>query len=339
MFGRVEIVRHQSRALAENPLGDPPEREVGVLLPPSYDADSARRYPLVIFLPGFTGTGLSLLNRGPWSPPLDRRLQELYARGEAREHIVILPDCFTRYGGSQYVDSPAIGRYASYLTDELIPWADARWRTIPRREARGVIGKSSGGYGALALGMRRPDVFGAVASHAGDAAFDVSYQRELGHTAMFLERKGGIGGFLRWFEELPQKPGAAIEVMSILCCAAAWSPSADGPYAFGRGFDLPFDARTGEILPDVWARWLREDPVRMLDEPRALDAMRSMRAIFLDAGLADEYNLQLGARRVSDKLRAAGIAHTHEEFEGGHMSTQFRYARSFAVISQALADD
>jgi enterochelin esterase family protein len=334
---RVELARHQSRLLAENPLGDPSLREVGVILPPSYEAQPARRFPVVLFLPGFTGTGLSLVNRAAWTAPLDRRLDALVASTRAAESIVLLPDCFTRYGGSQYVDSPAIGRYASYLTEELVPWLDETYRTIPRREARAVIGKSSGGYGALALGMTRPDLFGAVGSHAGDCAFDLSYRRELGHTAIALERRGGVRGFLAWFEELPQKPGAAIEVMSNLCCAAAWSPSEEGPYGFGVGFDLPFDARTGALVEATWARWLANDPVRMLDDARNREALRGMRAVFLDAGLGDEYNLQLGARQLADQLRAHGVPHVHEEFEGGHMSTSYRYDRSFAVITTALA--
>jgi enterochelin esterase family protein len=330
----LEITSCVSRVLADNPLGDPSTREVGVYLPPSYDGH--KRFPLVILLPGFTGTGLQLLNRGAWQQPIDRRLEALFRDGRAREIILLLPDCFTRYGGSQYVDSPAIGRYASYLTEELLPWTDARYRTIPRREARAVIGKSSGGYGALQLGMRRNDLFCAVGSHAGDCAFELSYQRELGHTAIALERRGGIKGFLEWFGQQVQKPGHAIEVMSILCCAAAWSPTS-GPYGVGEGFELPFDRRTGALIPEVWSRWLAEDPLRMID--RHLDALRAMSAIFLDAGLHDEYNLQLGTRQISDKLRAAGIAHTHEEFDGGHMNTQYRYDRSFAVLSHALATE
>jgi enterochelin esterase family protein len=329
----LEIARHESRVLADNPLGDPPVREVGVYLPPSYDGK--RRFPTVMFLPGFTSTGLSVLNRGAWQQPLDRRLERLFADGSARECIVLLPDCFTRYGGSQYVDSPAIGRYATYLCDELVPWLDERFRTIPRREARAVIGKSSGGYGALRLGMHRPDLFCAVASHAGDCAFEMSYQREFGHTLVALEKRGGVRPFLDWFEQQINKPGHAIEVISNLCCAAAWSPNG-GPYGFGEGFDLPFDRRTGVLIEEVWARWLAEDPVRMVD--RHLPALRSLSALFLDAGLHDEYNLQLGARIIADKLRAAGIVHTHEEFDGGHMNTQFRYDRSFSVITPSLAD-
>src|SRR4051812_26042613 len=163
--GRVEIVLHESRLLADNPLGDPATREIGVYLPPSYDSATSRRFPVVLFLPGYTGTGLQLLNRGAWTTPLDRRLDALFSSGRAAESIVILPDCMTRYGGSQYMNSPAIGRYQSYLCEEVLPFVDERFRTIPRRDGRAVIGKSSGGYGAMILGMLRGDLFCAIGSH------------------------------------------------------------------------------------------------------------------------------------------------------------------------------
>src|SRR4051812_5693075 len=138
MPGRIEIFQHESRLLGDNPLRDPHVRELGVYLPPSYDAQSSRRYPVVVILSGFTGTGLQLLNRGGWSTPIDRRFDALIAEDRAAEAILVLPDCFTRYGGSQYVDSPAIGRYASYLTEEVLAVIDGRYRTIPRREGRAV---------------------------------------------------------------------------------------------------------------------------------------------------------------------------------------------------------
>lgn len=335
--GRVEILKHESRLLADNPLGDPALRELGVYLPPSYDAQPSRRYPVVMFLAGYTGTGLQLLNRGAWTTPIDRRLDALFGAGRGAEAIVVLPDCMTRYGGSQYVDSPAIGRYQSYLCEEVLPLVDQRFRTVPRREARGVIGKSSGGYGAMVLGMLRADLFAGIGSHAGDSAFDLSYQKEFGRTLITLEKRGGIPGFLKWFDEQPSKNGASIEVMSNLCCAAAWSPSPRGPYGYGVGFDLPFNPLTGALLPEVWGRWLAWDPVRMIDQPQHQAAMRSLGKIFFDAGLADEYNLQLGTRQMVAKLAQAGIPHVHEEFDGGHMNTQYRYDRSFELITAALA--
>jgi len=335
--GRVEIVTHESRLLADNPLGDPAEREVAVYLPPSYDDDTRRRFPTVLVLPGFTGTGLGLLNRGAWQTPLDRRMDALIAAGRAREAILVLPDCLTRYGGSQYVDSPAMGRYQSYLVDEVLPFVEARWRAIPAREARAVVGKSSGGYGALTLAMTRPGLFAAAGSHAGDTAFLLSYGREFGKVQATLERRGGVRQFLAWFDAQATKPGSLIDVMNFLACGAAWSPNAEGPYGYGEGFSLPIHPRTGELLDEVWARWLERDPVRLAERPEVQAALRGMAAIFIDAGTGDEFSLQLGARQLVDRLTAAGIATVHEEFDGGHMNTAYRYDRSLEVLTTALA--
>jgi enterochelin esterase-like enzyme len=333
--GRVDVVLHQSRLLAENPLRDPSERELGVYLPPSY-ADGDQRYPVILVLPGFTGTGLGLVARSAWQTPLDRRMDTLIATRAAREAILVLPDCFTRYGGSQYFDSPAMGRYLSYLCDEIVPFVDSRYRTVAERAGRGVVGKSSGGYGALHLAMTRPDLFAAAGSHAGDCAFEISYRRELPLAAAAIDREGGVAAFLQRFEAVPAKRSDDLSTLSIVCCAAAWSPSASGPYGPGLGFDLPFEPRTGALRPEVWSRWLAADPLQRLDDARAQDALRKLSVLFIDAGRNDEYALQLGARQLADKLGALGITHTHEEFAGGHRNTAHRYDRSLALISNAL---
>ena len=336
---RVEVLSHESKLLANNPLGDPPRRDVVVMLPPSYETATARRYPVVLLLAGFGGNGWQLaFNRAAWQTPLPERLGAAMRAGSVQEAIVVAPDCFTRYGGSQYVDSPAIGRYQSYVCDELVPFVDGALRTIPKREARAVVGKSSGGYGAVVLAMQRPDVVSAVGSHAGDGAFDISYLRELPHTVLALEKRGGLAAFLRWFEAQPQKGQQAFEVMSNLCCAAAWSPSPTGPYGFGVGFDLPVSPVTAALIPTVWQRWLGHDPVRMVDDDACRAGLTQMRAIYLDAGLGDEYNLQLATRQLAAKLAAYRIPHAHEEFDGGHFNTAHRYERSFAAVTAVLAD-
>jgi S-formylglutathione hydrolase FrmB len=335
---RVEVLTHESKLLAGNPLGDPARRDVVVMLPPSYDG--TRRFPVVLLLAGFAGNGWQLaFNRSAWQTPLPQRLGDAMRAGKVREAIVVAPDCFTRYGGSQYVDSPAIGRYQSYLCDELVPFVDGALRTIPRREARAVVGKSSGGYGAMVLAMQRADVVCAAGSHAGDGAFEISYLRELPHTVMTLEKRGGLPAFLRWFEEQPSKGQAAFEVMSHVCCAAAWSPAETGPYGFGVGFEWPMNLLTSAVREDIWKRWKSHDPIVMLDEERHRAGLAKMRALYLDAGIGDEYNLQLATRQLAARLAALGIAHTHEEFDGGHFNTSHRYERSLAVVTGALATE
>src|SRR5215467_7237082 len=191
--GRVELPRFESRVLRGNPAGDPHERLVPVYLPPDYDAEPARRFPVVFVLTGFTGRGRMLLNDNGWSPSLDDRMDALIASGRCGELILVMPDAFTRYGGSQYIDSSATGRYGEHIARELVAWVDARYRTLATREHRGVAGKSSGGYGALVHGMMHSDVFGAVACHSGDMYFDYCYRGDIPRTCSALQEAKGLG--------------------------------------------------------------------------------------------------------------------------------------------------
>jgi len=206
---RGVVVRHrfQSRALRGNPLADPAERDVYVYLPPGYDSLAARerRYPVVFVLAGYTGRGVMLLQSSGWNEGLDRRLDRLIGEGRVRPLIAVFPDCFTRWGGSQYVDSSATGRYETYLIDELVPWVDATFRTEPGPKHRAIAGKSSGGYGAMIQGMRHPEVFGSVVCHSGDAAFEYCYLPDFPHFLNQTRQHGGVQGFVRAFDQAPKK--------------------------------------------------------------------------------------------------------------------------------------
>ncbi len=328
--GRVAVLRHCSQVLAGNALGDPCERDLYCYLPPSYHT-SDRRYPVVYFLSGFTGTGRMLFNFDPFAQSLDQRLDRLVAAGAMPEIICVAPDCFTRLGGSQYCDSTATGSYESYVCDEIVPFVDERLRTQIGPQHRGVTGKSSGGYGALRLGMRHPDVFGALGSHAGDAYFAFCYLPDFPKFVLGIERHGGVERFVRAFAQMPKKTKDAMEVMNILAMAACYSPKPQAPL----GIDLPVSLPGGEIRPDVWDRWLENDPVYMAK--RHAGALRSMKAIYLDAGLRDEFNLQLGARILCSRLDDLRISYLHEEFDDGHMGIVYRYDRSLVELAKVLA--
>lgn len=323
--------RFASRALEGNPLGDPATRLVPVLLPPGYEAGTSRRYPVLYALTGYTGRGVSMLNVRAWGITIQERLDRLYAAGMPHV-IMVLPDCFTRLGGSQYINSTATGRYEDYIVAELVPFIDSRYRTIAGAGGRGVFGKSSGGYGSLIMGMRHADLFGAIACHSGDTAFELCYKPDFPKTANAINAAGGLEAWMQAFEAKLKKRSADIEVLNIIAMAACYSPEPGAPL----GLTLPFELDTCAIREDVWARWLAWDPVEMVE--RYADALRSLRLLFIDSGTRDEFNLHYGARRLVRRLQAHGIAYEHEEFDDGHMDIDYRYDVSLPKLAQALGE-
>lgn len=331
--GRVMIEEFTSRVLEGNPLGDPHVRRIPVYLPPSYESAPERRYPVLFVLTGFGGRGRMLLNDNPWSPSLDDRMDALVAAGSASEAILVMADCFTRLGGSQYMDSAATGAYETHLIEELVPWIDARYRTLATREHRGVMGKSSGGYGALRLGMRHPEVFGALASHSGDLYFEYCYRGDVPKACSVIRAAGGVRRFLERFESRPHKGKDDFTAFNVLGMAACYSPDPAGE----MGIALPWDPETAKFREDVWSRWLAHDPVQMLETPAHARALASMRLVYLDCGTRDEYHMHLGARMLAAALATKGIAHLHQEFDDGHMNVTYRYDVSLPLMTRALA--
>lgn len=332
MQGRIERALIRSRLLQDNPLGDPYERELMIYLPPQYDG--TRRFASVMMLPGFGSTNHSLLAFEVFKPNVVERFDRLVSAGMCAPAILVLPDAINRWGGSQYLDSPATGRYQSYLADEVIAFVDAHYRTIPTRDARAVVGKSSGGFGALRLGLDRGEMFCAIGSHAGDCAFDVSMLPELRAAAIRLSRAPSLHDYASTFPPPTGLASGDFDTIMMIACAAAYCPDMSEPLPFTR---LPIDIRTGQLLSDEWSRWLAHDPVvRIAKDPEAL---RHMRMVFIDAGDRDEHGLQLGARRIADLLRASAVTHRYEEFAGGHRNTGHRYETSLPALVSVLATD
>jgi enterochelin esterase family protein len=304
-----------------------------VYLPPGYDdpAHEDERYPVLWALAGFTGRGIMMLNAANWGEPLHVRLDRLHAEGRIGAMIVAFPDCFTRYGGSQYVDSSAVGNYATHLVEELVPFIDLNLRTLASARHRGIFGKSSGGFGALWHAMRRPDVFGAVACHSGDMAFEYCYFPDFPKLLQQILRHGSAAAFLRAFDAAPRKTGEMIGAINMLAMAACYAPN---PRRRPLGFDLPFDPATGAIDRAVWRKWLAFDPLRLL--PRRAAALRRMRLLFLDCGRRDEYHLLWGARQMAAALGRHRVRHVYEEFDDGHMDIAYRFDRSLPLLWQAV---
>ena len=176
MPGTIITETITSHVLRDNPLGDPYVRQIPVYLPPDYGGSNLTRFPAVYLLAGFTGRGSFMTNDTAFDEPIQERLDRLIATGQIEPMIVVLPDGFTRYGGSQYLNSSATGRYEDHLLTEIIPHIDRAFRTRPEAAYRAIGGKSSGGFGALVHGMRHPGIFGAIACHSGDMSFEYCYR-------------------------------------------------------------------------------------------------------------------------------------------------------------------
>jgi enterochelin esterase family protein len=319
-----------SRVLADNPPGDPVTRKLPVILPPDYDKTN-KRYPVIYGLTGFTGSGPMLLNVTAWQPNLQERIDTLIADGRMPPAIFVLPDCFTRYGGSQYLNSTAMGRYEDYVVDEIVSHIDATYRTIAAAEGRAVFGKSSGGYGAIILGMRHPDVFGALACHSGDMYFEYCYKPDFPKFVNAINKAGGLDKWWVEFEGKLKKERQDIEAVNILAMAAAYSPN---PAERPLPIDFPFDLYSGELRLDVWQRWLEHDPVHLVEHHA--DNLKRLRLLFIDCGARDEFNLHLGARILVQRLKALGIQHEYEEFDDTHMNITYRYDVSLPRLARAL---
>jgi hypothetical protein len=335
--GRLDELTIDSDLLRDNPLGDPARRPLLVYTPPGYDAEPERRYPSVYVLQGYMGHLTMWHNRSAFRQPFPERADALFASGDVPPCIVVYVDAWTAYGGSQFVDSPGTGRYHSYLCDEVVPFVDARYRTLAAAAHRGVSGKSSGGFGAMITPMLRPDLFGGLASHAGDSLYEMSYLPDFAKAVRVL-RDSYRGSYDAFWADFRDRAAAGMAMskehdgtlLMLYGCAAAFSADPDGTVR------LPVDMATGQLVPEAWQRWLDWDPVRMV--PRYADALRGLRAIYLDAGKRDEWHLDLGAAAVRAELAKIGVTDVAVElFDAGHGGIDYRYPNGLRYLAERLA--
>ena len=358
--GRVVTLEHASKVLAGNPLGDPHVRTLDVWLPPQYDQLRGRgrgaRFPVVYDLVGFTGSGRSHTNWRSFEENVPERAARLVHERKMGPMIIVFPDCFTALGGNQYINSSAIGRYADYLTRELIPLVDREFRTLASREHRGCFGKSSGGYGAIIHAMKYSRFWGAIADHSGDAYFDYVYGADWPNTldelAKFRRPKlaagkrnvaaaakkagydgrddGRVARFLEHVWSTEKLRDAEVHALMNLAMAASYDPDPRAP----NGFRLPYNLETGELLPQRWARWLEHDPVNLV--ARYARELRTLRGIFIDCGWRDQYRIHYGSRLLSKRLTGHRVSHVYEEFDDTHSGIDYRMERSLPFLYRAL---
>ena len=332
--GHIETFTLDARSLRGNALGDPSCREVTVHLPPEYDANPRRRFPVFVDLVGFLGSGQAHVGWTAFGESVPERLERLVREGAMGPVIAVFPDCWTRLGGNQYINSPAIGRYADYLIRDVVPAVEQRYRSFGDPRRRAVFGKSSGGYGAIVHGMRYARHWGAVACHSGDMGFDLCYRGEIPRVCNALARHGGSPQ--RFLDALyaKRKPsGQDAQVLMFLAMAASYDPAP----RTRLGFRLPMDTRTAKLDERRWARWLRHDPIHLIERAEVRRQLRSLRGVFLDCGTRDQYHLHFGARILRARLRKYRIRHRFEEFDDSHSAIDYRMDRSLPWLYRRVA--
>ncbi|MDQ1699883.1 MAG: hypothetical protein QOG34_1746 [Frankiaceae bacterium] len=332
LAGRIDELVIDSTALRDNPLGDPHARPLWVYTPPGYDDEPDRRYPTVYEIQGYTGHITMWRNRSAYRQPFIETADQVFATGTAPPAIVVYVDAWSGYGGSQFVDSPGTGNYHTYLCDEVVPFVDSHYRTLAAPQHRGIQGKSSGGFGAFITPMLRPDLFGGLASHAGDSLYELCYLPEFADSVRYL--RDYDGDIWKWWDDFNSRVAFTKKedatLLMTLGVAACFSADDDGTVR------LPFDSRTGQLIPSLWDRWLAWDPVRMV--PSYADALRGLTAIWIDGGKSDEWYLDLGAEAMVAELAKIGVTDVRFElFEGTHGAIEYRYPLALAFLAEKLS--
>jgi enterochelin esterase-like enzyme len=318
----------ESKVLASNRLGDPTARTVDVYVPAGHDG---KGLPLLVDLVGFTGGGPVHTGWKTFTENVPERADRLIASGAMAPCAIAFPDCFTRLGGNQYINSVVVGRWDDFLLTEMVPAVEAKF-ACGGKGRRGVFGKSSGGYGAMVHALLHPDFWSAVASHSGDMGFELLFFQDFPKILRALSKHGdSIEKWMTAFEAAVKPKDDDIHILMDLAMAAEYDPDPDAYL----GIRLPFSTDTCEIIPERWANWMKWDPLTLVEKHGA--GLKALKALYIDCGDIDQYNLVYGTRRMHRRLTELEVAHTYEEFPDNHSSVDYRMDRSFPILSKALA--
>ena len=332
LSGRLDELVIESAALRGNHLGDPHERPLWVYVPPGYDDDPERHYPSIYIIQGYTGHLSMWRNRSAYRQPFIETADLVFARGDAPPAIVVYVDAWTAYGGSQFVDSPGTGRYHTYLCEDVVEYVDARYRTLPDAAHRGIQGKSSGGFGAMITPMLRPDRFGGLATHAGDALYEFCYIKEFSDCTRYL--RDYEGDIWKWWADFQSRVAFTKNedgrLLMTLGVSACFSADDDGTPL------LPFNSQHRTADPGGVGTLAGMGPGT--DGFSYAEALSGLRAIWVDAGTRDEWYLDLGAEAFRAELAKIGVDDVRFElFDATHAALDYRYALSLAYLAQRLS--
>ncbi|HWU26916.1 MAG TPA: alpha/beta hydrolase-fold protein [Rhizomicrobium sp.] len=326
--GRVERLTLESILLEDNFLDEPTRRAMDVYLP----ADTALEgLPLLVDLVGFTAGGPAHTNWKNFSENVPERLDRLIGSGAMPPCVVAFPDCFTKLGGNQYINSSVVGPWADVLLREFVPFVERAYGCGGNGK-RGVFGKSSGGYGAIVHALLYPDFWSAAACHSGDMAFELCYLGEFPRLLRALAKQGGdIGKWIEAFRAAPKTKDSDVHDLMTLAMCATYDPDPSAPY----GLRLPVDPQTCELIPERWKNFMAWDPLTLVETRGS--GLSALKALYIDCGDVDQYDLVYGARRFHRALERLGVPHIYEEFPDDHSSVDYRMDKSLPILAKALS--
>ncbi len=292
----VEHIKVHGKSLEGNLEGDAVDRDVIVFLPPSYQKERHRRYPVVYALHGYS------IGAEQWTHEIHvpQTIEGAFAQG-AKEMIVVLPDSKTVHNGSMYSSSVTTGDFEQFIARDLVAYIDAHYRTIPQRMSRGLVGHSMGGYGATRIGMKHPDVFSSLYIMSPCCLSPRAMRPANPENEKVLEA-------VKTPEDSAKLP---FFLRAQLATAAAWSPDPKNPPLY---LDLP--TKDGVAQPDVLAKWTANAPLAFVDQ--YIGNLRQYRAIAMDVG--DQDGLRIDTGKLHDILDSYNIANSFEIYPGTHTS-------------------
>jgi enterochelin esterase-like enzyme len=322
--GRLVTEKVHSPSLEGNLFNDKTDRAVTIYLPPSYDTETDRRYPVVYLVHGYIDTGQYSWINGP-AGRFPSTMNSWVKNGKVKEMIVVMPNSVNKFQGSYYANSAATGNWNDYIARDVVEYVDSNYRTLPQRESRGVIGHSMGGYGGMALGLEYPDVFGCMGSMAGP----LDLTQYFGRISLAFARASKLKNLSDFYSQ-------GFEGKLAIAVSAAFCANPDNP-PFYADFPWVYDD-SGKVVKnqDAWDRYMEHDILTRLAQN--VDSLRRMRAIYIDSGKSDEYSFLTDARRVHDELNRLNIPHDYLEFPGGHTCCiSNSTANALEVFSDAMA--
>jgi len=331
ILGRIDRFVIDSNLL-NNRLGDPTSREIIVHnTPEGIDLiEKGGQLPAIIYLAPFTSSGPARAGWKAFSESILQRHERLVRLGEMKPCLLVLPDTFTSLGGNQFVDSPVMGNWSSWLSSELKKSIMQRYSCNGNF---GLIGKSSGGYGALYNALTKPNQWDAIASHSGDVGFETMFMPTFAETITHISNYGTPAQYVDSVMKAGKMSSSDFHTLMICAMAASYDPGeseATNPF----GIQLPVDMKYCELDEQRWSNWLNFDTLRLIESNSS--NLDSLKLLFIDCGNQDQYGIQYGSRKLTARLSELGIEHTWQEFDGTHSGIDYRLDISLPLLSKSL---